>query len=902
MPIIRTYNLQEAGATRSNDALPPSTLEILRVTSLPSMPSCSSIQEQSKMGNQHLGGSRTQIITSLTSNSSLHSDGRVITERLSSIVDKLHDRITGSNLVNPKRCGLLSSILSTINQSSQQTGILSIDDTAKLSYQFEKLAKTLPKGNIKDIFSLLGQNMKSGWIMQKNQELNEEKKQQLAPLASPGTSENHSISVGISTGISMLPVSAGPGSVGPYAGLSVGVQKARSLSADDETSFFVNSITNCKVSVDAGAQVKLTDQIGAKLGANAQFNHTKVKFKAYNSVQQYVDKKGHKLNWANRSEYVNISKKNKVTHFIKSHLLFKLGSELKKLKHERQQAANSQHRLNHLLETVLDIKTTVTATAPDRSKPAFGHYNTWAGEVKLEANAGATVNVGEVGLKLAAGAAVSYQESVTNIYGFMPSQFFNIIKNNADKLAELPANLIRHAKEIADYSSNSNSATKCLKLLSQDIDSYYKIVQQYDDVKSGKNPTQDELKLHRIAKHTIEDRWGAIGRHQFLQFANASHAYLAHKAMTVVSGEKVLTSEQQACKMDLIENVAIKIKFPPIEYSKTRLDKIATFMQQTYLKITDSKTAIHISTGPFSAQLDILKRERIHPSRVRAGSYVDLTLTWTISGSLQGALDKVSITAKINEAAEKEGITLPQEFDFSPDLSGEKSGSVLIRFFKPNYAKDADFKGDIGYRWQFIRHINSVSAGGKIGASAMVAPGVSVGGNIGVNYSKSTMSSEKIGIEDLTYSMVRYNRFFENSEQNPANNEWQEFERKNEIEYKKMFRHLGEQTHKIHKEAQHFLRELIARAPDEPNKAKAESLLHDFNQAMSNYSVDPTSIDKFNIAKVYFNEYLEKQTLPWREELMSYTTDLPFVQTANSGLSLGTKIKKSLNLHERVEA
>lgn len=884
----------------SHDALPTSTLKISGILqksiSLPSMQSSSPTLEQTGMEKQHLSGLASSI-----SDNRLHSDGRVITNKLSNIINKLNEHITNSNLESTERNRHLSSILSTIDKSSQQTHILSIDNTAKLSYQIEKLAKTLPKGDIKEICTLLGQNMKTGWITLKNQELNEDKKQQLAPLGTPGASESLSLSAGIKTGVSLFPVSGGPGAVGPYAELSVGVQQTTGLSADDETLFFKDSTKTSKVNVGAGAQVKLTDQIGSKLGVNAQFSHSNTQFKEYDSVEQYVDKKGHQSNWANRSEYVDSSKTNKVESFIKSHLPFNLGSELKNLKHERQQAANSQHRLNELLETVLGITTSVNATAPERSKPLIGHYNTWTGEVKLEANAGTTVNIGEAGLKLAAGAAASHKKSVTNIYEFVPSHFYDVIKNNADKLQELPANLTRHAKEIMAYSSNSNGAIKCLNLLSQDLDSYYKTVQKYDYLKSERNADPSALKQHRIDKHTIENRWGAIGRHQFLQIASASHAYLAHKAMTDAPGSKALTAEQQTSKMDLIANVAMKTQSPSIEYSKTRLDKIATFKQQIYLKVTDSKTGINISAGPFSAQLDVLQRERIHPSRVRAGSYVDLNLTWTTSGSLQGVLDRASITAKINEAAEKEGVQLPQEFDFSPDLSAEKSGTVLIRFFKPSYAKGVEFEGDTGYRRQFIRHINSVSAGGGLGASAMVAPGVNVGGNLGANYSKTTVSSEKLGIEDLTYSMVRYNRFFRNSGKDPANKEWQAFENKNKIEYKKMFCHLGEQTHKLHKEAQYFLRELVDIAPDEPNKIKAQLLFDELNQAMSNYTADPTSEDKFNSAKAYFNEFLEKQTLPWWEEHTSSWTDLPFVQTADSGLSLGTKIKKSLNLHERVK-
>ncbi|NRD75710.1 hypothetical protein HQQ94_21305 [Shewanella sp. VB17] len=866
--------------------------------SLPSLQRFSSTLEQRGMQEQHLTGLRLS-----KSEGNLHKEGRVITDNLSAIVDKLNATEVISNS-NPAVKKPLLAIRIIMDKPPQPTGIMSINDTANLSYQFEKLAKLLPKGEVREICSLLGQNMKSGWITQKNQELNSEKKQQLAPLGTPGASETKSVSVGVSTGVSLLPSSGEVGSIGPSVDLSGGIQKSTGYSSDDETLFFIDSGAGSKVKVGAGVKAQITEEIGAKLGANAQLSHTRTTFKEYDSVEQYVDRKGHKLNSANRKQYIDSIKPNKATNFIRNHLPFNLGSELKDLKSERQQAANSQHRLNDLLKTVLDIEVNIKAAPIERSKPLMGHYNTWVGEVKLEANAGMTAEIGDSGIKLAAGAGASHQRAVTNIYEFVPSQFYDVIKGNADKLDELPANMTRHAKEIVPENFGSNAATKGLKLLSQDLDSYYKTVQQYDYFKSAKNKNPDAIKQFkqcRIDKHTIENRWGAIGRHQFVQFANASHAYLANKAVAEDPQSKALTDEQSKNKMDLIANVAIKTQSPPITHSRKRLDKIATFTQQIYLKITDKKTGINISAGPFSAQLDVLQRERIHPSRIRDGSYVDLNLTWKVSGSVQGLVDKASITAKINDAAAKEGVQLPQEFEFSPDLSGGKSGTVLIRFFKPNYAKESDFDGDKGYRRQFVRHLSSVSAGSGLGAGAMIAPAVNVGANVAFNYSKTTVSGEKIGTEDLTYSMTRYNRAFRNAGKDPANKEWQSFANDNKVQYQKMFSHLGDKTHQINKEAQHFLNELVDKAPDEASKSKAQSLSNKFNQAMNDFQADPTSEDKFNDAKVYFNDFLEQQTQPWWADHTSSWTDLPFKQKSDSGLDLGTRIKKGLHLHERVK-
>ena len=836
----------------------------------------------------------------------LYVDGRVDGKTLKLIIDHLKGRTDCSNRKVQSQLLSIQTMINTALNSQLSTSIISIDDTGSISYQLEKLADSLPESKIKEACSILGQNLKSDWATQKNQELNNIKIKQQKCLNSPGESEAKSFSFGFSARLIWL------------TKILVTIQQKFSKATDDEALFFVESSTSFKGKASVGTPTEFTDQAGVKIAASAQGSYTRTSFKEDSSFEHYIKRTGYKHNWANRRQLVDVSKITKLFDVFRSHLPFNLGSELKHLKSERQQATNSQHRLADLLKTECNIKVNVNAVPMERIKPLMGYYNTWAGEVKIEANASA----------IALGAGLSGQVEMTNIYEFVPSQFYDVIKKNATKLEELPANLTRHAKEIVPDFSGSNAATKGLEGLLQDLDNYYQTVETYDYFKSAKNKDPDAIKQfnqYRINKHTIENRWGAIGRHQFVQFACASHAYLANKAMNEDLQSQALTTEQQDSKMELIANVAMKTQAPPITHSKKRLDKIATFTQQIYLKTIGKKIGINVSAGPISAQLDVLKRERIHPSRTRAGTYVDLTITWTVSGSTQDLIDKASITKKITDAATKEGVQLPQGFEFSPDLSGELSGTVLIRLFKPNYAKKSDFTGDKGYRRQFIRDLRSISVGGGLGVNAMIAPGVSGGANVAVNYSKTKMLGEEIGTEDLTYTMTRYNRFYRNANEKPHNKEWLAFQSEQKGQYRIMFSHLGDKTHNIHKEAQHFLNELVSKAPDEVNKGKAQNLSDRFKQAMSDYQVarmryyqahqisddqidqmsndqiDQITEGKFNIAKQCFNEFLEQQIEPWWADHTSSWTDLPFAQAADSGLDRGTQIKKWLGLHERVK-
>lgn len=265
------------------------------------------------------------------------------------------------------------------------------------------------------------------------------------------------------------------------------------------------------------------------------------------------------------------------------------------------------------------------------------------GDVGLSVNAGTTFNVGSLDMNFGGGFGANRSKSTTDIYEFVPNQLVDVVLKNQDRMKELPKNFTHKAEQILARSKDPKMAIVGLKQLKSDVDEYYKVVQQYDYFKSSGTGKKSELKALRSQKHEIENSWGAIGRHQFLQFASASHALFASTIMPnkhLVSG---INREREQELSNLIGQTGVLVQNPSIDYSKSRLDKIATFEQEIYLQVADTRSSFSINAGPISGRLDIVERQRIHPSRVREGRYIDVVFTGSVASSLQGMVNGATL-------------------------------------------------------------------------------------------------------------------------------------------------------------------------------------------------------------------------------------------------------------------
>ncbi|WP_018691786.1 hypothetical protein [Algicola sagamiensis] len=797
---------------------------------------------------------------------------------------------------------LVKELAPALEKYQGKNGIVSIEDTATLSLGLDTLAKQLPKGGLKELSRLLALHVKSDWMQMEKDQLRDVQLEKLAPLGKPGAGMATTYKIGLNAGGSLLSVPGTEAKVGPYGDASLTASHEVRLNPDDEGLFFKEKSEGINFGVKGGVEASVVKDVGlkAELGGQVQYNRTT--FKEWNNVEGYVDKEGHKLDISEREQYGKKSLGHRIWLAIKNHLPFKPGSELKRYQEVQQQAANSQHRLNDLIHSELSFDANVNAPSPKRTKPLMGVYHTWTGAASLTAKAGATFEVGALDVKGGAALGATRQKSVTNIYEFVPSQLSDVIQKNASRLKELPGNFTQHARAITQGSSDPRASIGGLKLLEQDVEQYYEVTQRYDDLKSSPDADRAALKLLQQQKHQIENRWGAIGRHQFLQFASASHAYFADQIMPEGKFSDAIAAERQKEMTDLIGQTAVKIQNPEIDYSKKRLDKIASFEQVIYLQVSDVKTSINLTIGPFSGQLDILQRDRIHPSRIREGRYMDITLTGKVSGSVQSLVDKATITAKIKEAAAKEGIELPGDLNISPDLGGGASISRMVRYFEPKYSQTDDFTGEKGWRKQLVRDTGGLSSNFNLGLSGTVAAGAHAGANIGVSHNLSTVFGETMGTEDITYTITRFNRFFRDAGLNSQNEAWKDFFQAHKNEFRDIFKNLGDSQHPMTQEVQYFFKELITRAQNDSEKAAIEQSKVEFNQIMEDVKTDPANTQNFAKAQQHLESFLEKLTAPWWEAHTGQWKDLEFKQSSDSGLNLGTRVAKGLGIHPRANS
>ncbi|GEM75272.1 hypothetical protein [Vibrio sagamiensis] len=760
---------------------------------------------------------------------------------------------------------------SALDKYQGQNGHLSYQDTKLTHIVFKKLAKQLPKGELKELCHILAQHTKCDWMQMKHEKLQAKQLSEYLELGKPGAGKATAYHTGINVGASLLAVPGTETKVGPFAELSLGVATENRFNVDDEGLVFEEKSHSLSAGVAGGLQAKLANEIGMSAQANAIGKSSLTYFKEWNNSKDYIAQNG---------PYTR---------------------RTKGLQKQKQWVANSQHRLNELLNRVLKMKANVHAPAPERTKPLTGFYKTTTGEVSASINAGTAFKVGELDVKFGGGLGASRSKSTTDIYEFVPSYLADVVLKNSAKLNELPANFTQHARQIIDssleFKDKPKTAIGGLSLLKADLNVYYEVVQKYDYYKSYKHADKTELKALRAQKHAIENRWGAIGRHQFLQFASASHALFASTIMPNKQLASAIDPKREQALVNLIGQTGVLAQNPTIDYSKSRLDRIATFKQEVYLQVADTNSSFDITAGPFKGQLTVVERQRLHPSRVREGRYIDVILTGTIASSVQGLVKGLTI----KEAIAEHGIELPGELDIIPDIGAGASLSHTTRFFKPEYSQANDYTGEKGWRKQFSRNTKTVAADINLGGSGTVAAGAHVGVRGGMNHKVTKVMNEKIASDDLTFTMVRFNRFYRDAKLNTDNTAWKAFFKDNEAEYRKMFLLLGSKSHPMKEEVTYFFNELIKLAPLDQKGALRNQYVH-FFEAMADFRADEENLDKFHNAQASLEYYLEQQTVPWWEAHTSRWKDLEFKPEANSGLDWNSKLWKKLGLHTRANS
>ncbi|EGR0766699.1 hypothetical protein ETS23_23860, partial [Vibrio parahaemolyticus] len=212
-------------------------------------------------------------------------------------------------------------------------------------------------------------------------------------------------------------------------------------------------------------------------------------------------------------------------------------------------------------------------------------------------------------------------------------------------------------------------------------------------------------------------------------------------------------------------------------------------------------------------------------------------------------------------------------------------------------SKNNNFPGDKGWRKQFTRTALSRNLGGNINTSG--GAGIVLGANLSASESRTKISKENIGTHDLTYTIARFNHAYTNNGSKIDNNEWQRFFEQNKHSYVDIFKNMSNTDSALSKEVSFFFKELKDRATAS-QKEEIIKLEYNFFNSMKKLNEQPFNEEIFNEARVYFEDFLERQVSPWIDIINEkWWKPSQYKQDMTSGNKLETKILRMLNIHPR---
>ncbi|MDF2185918.1 hypothetical protein O1O06_14310 [Grimontia hollisae] len=756
-----------------------------------------------------------------------------------------------------KSSSKLNSALSNINKVVNGGGDekFTLDELALLALYLDKLSGLLPKGELKELTKLINIQMECSWVKMKSDQHLLKRITELRFMQEAGAAFKNTVSVGGSVGYGFGAKANSTGIIKSVtAGLSADM--VRNVFVDDDQTIFEQHSNG--LSINGGADCDFTV---ANLGVKGQVKTEKVLQKEYSSVEHFA-----------RNEHVRFSLRKMKNSFVD-----KLSSSSTKSLHQAQRdASNTSIRLNQLMRSVLGLNADIFCIKPSNTAPNEANISVTSADIGGKTNAG---------LKdLSVGVGLSANQSLTVID--IEAEGYQKFVEDLKRVSELPPEFYVKIKDEIELDSSKENLLKLLGMLEADVSNYNSIVKRYDGEKLNNNANDALKRALKAEKYAIEDRWSAIGRHQFLQFAAASHAYISK-----------LLIEANFDDMDAIKRCEALIYNPDFACSAVKLRKLTTLPKVLKLKITDNKSSFGLSVGPFSGKLEINHRDFKHCSRVRDGKYIDVI----VSGQASAALSMLNINTlndKINEILAGQGLSdIVGSVSFTPDMSGSVTLSHVSRWFKPNYSQHDNFPGDKGWRKQFTRTAVATNLGGSISASG--GAGVVLGASLSASESKTKISKEHIGTHDLTYTIARFNHAYTNNGSKIDNDEWKHFFDQNKHSYVELFKNMSDKDSALSKEVSFFFKELKDRATV-IQKEEIVKLETKFFDAMKNVSEQPFNEEIFNEAKVLFEDFLERQVSPWLDIINEkWWKPDTYKQTTLSGNSFRTRVLRVLNMHPR---
>ncbi|QIL85653.1 hypothetical protein G7083_07180 [Vibrio sp. HDW18] len=781
-----------------------------------------------------------------------NEDGNILTHDLSVVISRLNQHLNNSIKIK-KIDATLSRMNTLLNSSSDEK--INPHDLGLLSLYMNKLSGLLPKGELKELVKLINIQLEASWVKMKSDQHLIKRMTELQFMKQADAAFKSTTKLGVNIGCGS---GAKVNSTGLNTSISAGLETeiTHNTFIDDDKTIFSQHISSS--SINGGADFDFT---AANLNAKAKVKYEKIIQQEFSSLEHLAK---------NEKVKFSLSK-------MKHSFIDKLSLKSRKTLHQAQQEAYSTSlRLNDLMQSVLGLNSDVFCIKPVHMLTNIANLDATSIDLGAKTNAG---------LKdLEAAVEVSANQSIT-LLGIKAEGYQHFIQD-LNRISQLPREFYIKMKGEIDSDNSRKNLLHLLSVLERDVLNYNSVVKRYDGEKLNLNANSHLKQALKAEKHSIEDRWSAIGRHQFLQHAAASHAYIVQNL-----------NQPEIEDTDIIDRCEALIYNPDFSYSAQKLRKLTTLPNVLNLKLIDNKSSFGLSVGPFSGKLEINHRDFKHCSRVKDGKFIQVVITGQASGALS-MLNFEQLKTKITETLTSQGLgELVGSLTFTPDMFGNIAVSHTTRWFKPNYSQHDSFPGSKGWRKQFTRSALTQTLGGEISASGGV--GVVLGANLGLSKSKTNIISENIGTNDLTCSMMRFNHAYTSHGSTIHNPEWDEFFEQNKHNYIELFKNISEQQGLLAKEVDYFFTELIDRAND-TDKAEIIALKENFFSSMKKVNEQPFNQTVFNEAREHFETFLEKQVSPWLDIITEkwWKPDV-YKQNTLSANKLGTKVLRVLNLHPR---
>ncbi|MBM2885052.1 hypothetical protein JFK97_11690 [Chromobacterium phragmitis] len=662
--------------------------------------------------------------------------------------------------ITPKTVAVIERLRLQLAEGAPRP-VLDIRECARLSLEMEVLARTLPQGPFAELsqrLALLGQ---AAWAQLARAEAEAQLLPQFQRFDQPGSSQERRAGVSLGAGLGL-----GEAGAGAKATFGVNLGVAWGVDNDDEGFVFVNR----SKAVSARAGIKGGVGVAALSGAvQGRWQHTESE--EFASARVYVKLNADQLARGSRRETLGTGARAVVGALIR---LFRpgYGNELSHFQRLQQQAADQQQRLGVLLGWL---------GQRDRSEALPGPARHYAPPCVVDSVRGGAVAQAEaVGVSVAADVAVE----CIDIKAPVLTPFWQALRQEHGVARDTVTAEHRLAglEQMAGALFGSDASTRPLSRLSGAADATalrggdLKVLARALDCLEAEFEhlcavaQQVDAGIGRRAGSAAVERsllasWRARSREEALAQMALAHAVLVREVAAREPTEAAVDMLFEKRALDQrLDELAPRLYAPPIRYDAGKVAQATSFRDLLKLQIRDRSVALSLGgtlgAVGLQASASLTERERVHHNPVRAGDYKDVRVTLTGSAGGSWPLDRLRDVLMAQLAPHGLAAEVPAALaGLQASLGAQGSGSLtlLLRFYRPQYQRLADFPADAaGYRLQLSRVSASGDLGLSIAGGVPVQPGISVELGLDIGASATSVLYERWGDNSLSAPLMHY--------------------------------------------------------------------------------------------------------------------------------------------------